>query len=320
MSDGLALRRPAGAALRISTAVLVASALAALPEVVGDYFAQIGSEVMIFAIFAMSLDLLLGYTGLMSFGHAAFFGLGAYTLVLLGSNFDISPWIGLGCGVIVAAAGATVIGFFCVRVSGIPFLMLTLAFSQLLYSGAVKWRGFTGGSDGTSGPGRPSVFGLSLDDTRTMYYVVLVIFLLSFVALRRLIASPLGHSFVGIKENETRMRAMGYRTREYKLLAFIIGGAFAGLAGGLYAIFNDFISPDALHWSASGDILIMVVLGGAGTLIGPIIGSAAFLLLKYLISAESRHWILIIGMVFIACVLFFPRGIYGTASAWARRR
>jgi branched-chain amino acid transport system permease protein len=305
---------------RLAGVGLALLALLVLPLLSSDYFAQVGAEVLIFAIFAMSLDLLLGYTGLLSFGHAAFFGLGAYTLVLLGSLYDVNPWTGLLAGILVAAAGAAVIGFFCVRVSGIPFLMLTMAFSQLLYSAAVRWRSVTGGSDGVAGPDRPSLFGASLDDNVTMYYVVLAAFVISFLLLRQLLASPLGHSFVGIRENEARMRAVGYRTGQVKLISFVIGGAFAGFAGGLYAIFNSFISPDALHWSASGDVLIMVTLGGAGTLVGPVVGAAAFLLLKYLVSAESRHWLLIIGLVFIACVMFFPKGLYGTALQLARRR
>ena len=296
------------------------AALAALPWLGSNYFIQVGSEILIFAIFAMSLDIVLGYTGLLSFGHAAFFGLGAYTLVLLAAQFDIPPWPGLAAGVIVAAAGAALIGFFCVRVSGIPFLMLTMAFAQLLFSVALRWRDVTGGTDGMAGPDRPSIAGYSLDDSTTMYYVVLAAFALSFAAMRRLLASPLGHGFIGIRENEARMRAIGYPTRRCKLIAFTIGGAFAGLAGGLYAIFNAFISPDSVHWSASGDVLIMVTLGGAGTLIGPVIGTATFLLLKYLVSAESQHWLLIVGLVFIACVMFFPRGIWGTARLLLRPR
>lgn len=307
--------------LRVLMPICVVAALALLPMMAGTYVLQLASEVLIFAIFAMSLDLILGYTGLLSFGHAAFFGLGGYTLAILGAMFDVDPWLGLGCGVVVATLGAAFVGFFCVRVSGIPFLMLTMAFAQLLFSVAVRWRDVTGGTDGLAAPDRPLLLGASLDEAGTMYGVVVVAFLASFILLRHVLASPLGHSFVGIRENEARMRAIGYQTRRYKLVAFAIGGAFAGLAGGLYAIFNNFISPDALHWSASGDVLIMVTLGGAGTLVGPVIGTAAFLLLKYLVSAESRHWMLIIGLVFIACVMFFPRGIWGTLRlAWARER
>ena len=145
-----------------------------------------------------------------------------------------------------------------------------------------------------------------------MYFTMLAFLIACFAALRRLLDAPLGHVFVGIRENEPRMLAIGYPTRAYKLLAFVIAGAFAGLAGGLYAIFNSFISPDAVHWTASGDILIMTMLGGAGTLIGPAIGAGIFLLMKNVVSSYSDHWLAIIGIIFVCCVLFFPGGIWGT--------
>jgi branched-chain amino acid transport system permease protein len=145
-----------------------------------------------------------------------------------------------------------------------------------------------------------------------MYFMTLTFFLLSYAGLRRLLASPLGHVFMGIRENEPRMLAIGYPTHAYKLLSFVIAGGLAGFSGGLYAIFNTFISPDALYWTSSGDVLIMVMLGGAGTLVGPVIGTALFLLMKNVVSSYSEHWMLIIGVVFIACVLFFPGGIWGT--------
>jgi branched-chain amino acid transport system permease protein len=217
-------------------------------------------------------------------------------------------------GVLLAAGGAALIGFFCVRLAGIPFLMLTLAFSQLVFSVALKWRDVTGGSDGIALAEKPSFFGLSLDHSLVMYFMTLLFFVSAFLALQRLINASLGHVFVGIRENEQRMLAIGYPTRVYKLLAFVIAGAFAGLAGGLYAIFNGFISSDALYWTASGDILIMTMLGGAGTLIGPPIGAAVFLLMKNVASSYSEHWLTIIGVIFICCVMFFPGGIWGTVQ------
>jgi branched-chain amino acid transport system permease protein len=292
--------------------VLALAALIVLPQLGWRYELGLLSEVFVFAIFAMSLDLLLGFTGLMSFGHAAFFGIGAYTAVLLGASFGLSGWIGLAAAVLAAGAGALLIGFFCVRTSGISFLMLTLAFAQLVYSIAFRWRDLTGGSDGVALADRPAFFGWDLSDPLPMYYMTLLAFVLCYLALQRLIASPLGSTFAGIRENEARMRAIGYRTGAYKLLAFGIGGALAGLAGGLYAIFNGFVSPDALHWSASGDVLIMVMLGGAGSLIGPAIGAAAFLLMKNLASSYNEHWMMIVGAIFIGCVLFFPGGLWGT--------
>ncbi len=294
----------------VITSVLAAGALIIFPFVVGDYWRAIISELFIFAIFAMSLDLLLGYTGLMSLGHAGFFGLGAYVVIVLGSLFGLNAWLGVLFGIALATFAAFIIGYFCVRASGIPFLMLTLAFSQLIYAVALKWRDVTGGSDGIGIPEKPKFFGFDVGHSLPMYFMTLLFFLLCFIALRRLVASPLGLAFVGIRENEARMLAIGYETRRYKLASFTIGGAFAGLAGGVYAIFNGFISPDAVYWSASGDILIMVMLGGAGTLLGPVFGSAAFLLMKNLVSSYSEHWLLIIGVVFVVCVLFFPGGLW----------
>ena len=292
--------------------VLAVVAMLAFPFVLPDYTRTLIAEIFIFAIFAMSLDILVGYTGLMSLGHAAFFGLGAYTVAILGVLFGMNAWLGVAAGVTIAAAGAAVIGFFCVRTSGIPFLMLTLAFSQLVFSAALKWRNLTGGSDGLAIFEKPSFLGWALSDSLAMYFMALAFFLLCYWGLRRLINAPLGHIFVGIRENEPRMLAIGYATSTYKVLSFTIAGALAGLAGGLYAIFNGFISPDAVYWTASGDILIMVMLGGAGTLTGPVIGTAIFLLMKNLVSSYSEHWMLIIGVVFISCVMFFPGGIWGT--------
>jgi branched-chain amino acid transport system permease protein len=247
----------------------------------------------------------------MSLGHAAFFGLGAYAVAILGVQFGLNAWLGLAAGVAIAATGAAAIGFFCVRTGGIPFLMLTLAFAQLVYSVALKWRDVTGGSDGMAIADRPRFFGFDLSSSLAMYLMALSFFALSYWALRRLLDAPLGHAFIGIRENERRMSAIGYPTRTYKLLAFTIAGAIAGLAGGLYAIFNSFISADAVYWTASGDILIMTMLGGAGTLIGPALGAAIFLLMKNVVSSYSEHWLSIIGVTFICCVMFFPGGVWG---------
>jgi branched-chain amino acid transport system permease protein len=292
--------------------------LVVLPFGLADYPRALIAEIFIFAIFAMSLDLILGFTGLMSLGHAAFFGLGAYAVAVLGTQFELNAWLGLVAGVLIAAAGAALIGFFCVRTGGIPFLMLTLAFAQLMFSVALKWRDVTGGSDGIALSAQPSFFGFSLSHSLVMYFMTLVFFVAVYLGLHRLINAPLGHAFIGIRENEPRMAAIGYSTRAYKLLAFTIAGAIAGLAGGLYVIYNGFISSDAVYWTASGDILIMTMLGGAGTLIGPPIGAAVFLLMKNVVSSYSEHWLLIIGIAFICCVMFFPGGIWGTVQKFRR--
>ena len=297
---------------RSAVEFLVLLALLALPFLMTDYPRALISEIFIFAIFAMSLDLLLGFTGLMSLGHAAFFGLGAYAVAVLGTQFGVNAWLGVAAGIVVAGCGAALIGFFCVRTGGIPFLMLSLAFSQLVFSVALKWRDVTGGSDGIAIAERPSFFGYDLSHSLAMYFMALSFFALTYWGLRRLLNATLGQAFVGIRENEQRMMAIGYPTRAYKLLSFTIAGAIAGLAGGLYAIFNGFISSDAVYWTASGDILIMTMLGGAGTLIGPALGAAIVLLMKNVVSSYSEHWLAIIGITFICCVMFFPGGLWGS--------
>jgi len=297
---------------RSAIEVLALLALLALPFLLTDYPRALISEIFIFAIFAMSLDLLLGFTGLMSLGHAAFFGLGAYAVAVLGTQFGVNAWLGVAAGIVVAGCGAALIGFFCVRTGGIPFLMLTLAFSQLVFSVALKWRDVTGGSDGIAIAERPGFLGYDLSHSLVMYFMALSFFAMTYWGLRRLLNAPLGHAFVGIRENEQRMMAIGYPTRAYKLLSFTIAGAIAGLAGGLYAIFNGFISADAVYWTASGDILIMTMLGGAGTLIGPALGAAIVLLMKNVVSSYSEHWLAIIGITFVCCVMFFPGGLWGS--------
>jgi branched-chain amino acid transport system permease protein len=292
--------------------IVALTAMIVFPFLVPNYPRELVAEIYIFAIFAMSLDLIFGFTGLMSLGHAAFFGLGAYSVAILSAHYGVNAWIGVGAGVLLATAGAAVIGFFCVRTSGVSFLMLTLAFSQLIFSVALKWRDLTGGTDGLAVFEKPTFFGLDLFNSLNAYFMALLFFLLCFYGLWRLVQSPLGHVFVGIRENEQRMLAMGYPTRAYKLLSFVVAGALAGLSGGIYTIFNSFISPEAIYWTASGDVLIMVMLGGAATLVGPAIGTALFLLMKNVVSSYSEHWLLIIGVIFICCVMFFPGGLWGT--------
>jgi len=277
------------------------------PLVLGEYQRSIVTEIMVFCIFAMSLDLLLGYTGLLSFGHAAFFGIGAYTVAVLGTQFGLHPLLGSLAAIMLAGALAAAIGFFCIRASGVYFIMLTLAFAQLLYSVSLRWRAVTGGSDGMPSP--------QLGSGELTYYTVLGAFILVYLGLRRLVEAPLGQVFIGIRENEGRMRAIGYPTASYKLLSFVIAGCLGAVAGALFAMHNGFVSPAVLFWFLSGEGLIMVVLGGMGTLVGPIVGAALYLLLKHVISSYSSQWELIVGGTFIACVLFFKQGVYGSLRA-----
>lgn len=310
---------PPPAALSLRTGgvgVLFLVAMVAFPLLVPQYSTTLAAEIYIFGLLAMSLDLMLGYTGMPSLGHAAFFALGAYCVVILSNLFQLNPWLGMLAGVGLATLVAIVMGLLCVRASGVSLLMLTLALSQLIYSGVLKWRSLTGGSDGVGMPDKPSFFGWDLSDATTMYYMTLLFLLAGYFLLRRLVASPVGHILVGIRENEQRMRAVGYSVERYKLFAFVVAAGLAGCAGGLYALYNGFVSPDNAYWSASGDVLIMVVLGGSGTLIGPVIGAGFFLLMKNIVSSYSDHWMLIIGVIFVSSVLFFPLGIWGSLRAF----
>ena len=227
-------------------------------------------------------------------------------------NSALTPGSALAAGVVLAGSGAALIGFFCVRTSGIPFLdadARALA-ARLLGRAEMAGRHRRLGRDGDCRAGR-AFLASDLSNSLVMYFMALSFFALVYWGLRRLLNAPLGHAFIGIRENEQRMMAIGYPTRAYKLLSFTIAGAIAGLAGGLYAIFNGFISSDAVYWTASGDILIMTMLGGAGTLIGPAFGATIFLLMKNVVSSYSEHWLAVIGVTFICCVMFFPGGLWG---------
>lgn len=291
------------------------------PFVTTTYILSLGIEVLIFAIFAMSLDLLIGYTGLPSLGHAAFFGLGAYILAFVSSSSELAlgltdnllltlPTVLLGTGLV-----AVVLGFFALRTTGVYFLMITLAFAQMLFSIAIRWSSVTGGSDGLTGVPRPAVdlgeWKYSFDDRASFYYLVLVFFLIIWWVLRRIVLSPFGLALRGIRDNEHRMSALGYNTFRYKFAAFVLAGVTAGLAGMLLAQFFWHAAPQNLFWSMSGQALIMVVVGGAGTLTGPVIGAALMRLLPNFASTYTEHSDALMGVVLILFVLFARRGVIG---------
>jgi branched-chain amino acid transport system permease protein len=288
--------------------------LVAFPLVAPPYPRSLMIEVLVFAIFAMSLDLLMGYTGLVSFGHAAFFGLGGYVAAYAGLHLSSNLLVTVPLLLLVVGAAAFAMGFFALRTSGIYFLMLTLAFAQMLFSLAIKWSDVTGGSDGLRVE-RPAlgIGGLELrfGADISFYYLTLAVFLFSWWLLARLVASPFGHTLRGIKENEARMQALGYNTARFKIGAFVVAGLFAGLAGMLLAAFNRHAAPENLYWTRSGEAIIMVLIGGAGSLIGPMLGAALVHLLPSYASSYTERWQTILGLVFIGFVLFAPRGIYG---------
>jgi branched-chain amino acid transport system permease protein len=288
------------------------------------YFQNVLTEVLIFGIFAMSLDLLIGYTGLTSFGHAAFFGIAAYTAGIVATSYTNNIVVTLLAGVASAGLLALPVGALAIRSLGIYFLMLTLAFSQMVFAAAYKWTWLTGGPNGLAGIPRPTlgVGQVEFASVTSFYYLVLAFFVASYLLLRRIVASPLGTGFVGIRENESRMRAIGYNTWLVKLAAFVIAGLFGGLAGVLFSYFNGFVSPSDVYWTTSGLVMVMVIIGGAGTLVGPVLGAALVLILQNIVSSQTDRWPLIMGATFIFFVLVARRGIagiYQDTVALARR-
>ncbi|WP_018130303.1 branched-chain amino acid ABC transporter permease [Effusibacillus pohliae] len=286
--------------------------LASIPYAVSSYFVSIVTEILILGIFALSLNILVGYTGLVSLGHAAYFGVGAYTTSLFAIHISPNLFVSLLAGLIVSGVVAAVVGFFCNRVSGFYFLMLTLAFSQMVYVLVYRWSSLTGGDNGLAGVPRPVLAeGFSMQETGQLYVLVLLVFALTFLCLKVVLYSPFGRIFVGIRENETRMKAIGYNPTFYKNAAFILAGGLAGVAGSLYSYFNGFVSPKDMYWTMSGEVLIMVLIGGAGTLLGPVLGAAFMVVLETIVSSYTDLWMLIVGLTFLLFVIFVPKGIVG---------
>jgi branched-chain amino acid transport system permease protein len=319
---GLARRQALLGGGWVLSAVLLA-ALAIYPFAVPPYLLSLLTEVLIYGIFAMSLDLILGYAGLVSFGHAAFFGVGAYVAGIAAVRLNPHMGLTLPLALVAAALAALVIGYLSIRTSGIYFLMLTLAFAQVLYAVAFKWTPVTGGSNGLSGIPRPALGlvpgGGELADPVRFYFFILLVFLLVYYGLRRVVASPFGHALVGIRENEARMAAIGYDVARFKLAAFVLAGVLAGLAGALNTYLNVFVSPATLNWPTSGQVLVMVIIGGAGTLVGPVLGAGLVLLLQNLVSSQTDRWPMIMGGVFIIFVLVARFGIIGIWDRFAGR-
>ncbi len=293
-----------------------------LPHGLPLYFTHLLLLTMIYGLSAMSLDLLAGYTGLTSFGHAAYFGTAAYTVGILTTQHHTPPAVAFVAGVGAAAGLAAAYGLLATRAVGVYFLIITLALGMGTWGLAYRWSSVTGGDNGL--PGIPPLeVGLpwSLGDPRHFYYFALVVFAAAAFLLHRLVRSPFGLSLQGIRESESRMRMLGYNTWLHRYCAFVVAGTFAGLAGSLYAFYNRFVSPPDLHIAASAEAVLMVILGGAGTLFGPLAGAGIVVFLRNLVSAYTQRWMLILGVVFVLTVMYAPQGVAGGARAlWARRR
>ncbi|HET8576955.1 MAG TPA: branched-chain amino acid ABC transporter permease [Methylomirabilota bacterium] len=280
-------------------------------------YKALATQVLIFGLFALGFNLLYGYTGLLSFGHAAYYGLGAYgTGIALAKLHVESLWVGLGAGLVLAGVGGAVIGFFCLQRRGIYFAMLTLAFAQLLYFIGFHLADWTGGDDGLRGIQQLTLhlpgFAVSLESSLAFYYFCFVLVGLAVAVLKRLLDSPFGAVLQAIRENRDRAVACGYDVNRIRLLSFIFSALFAGLAGSLDALRLTVVPIESLYWTTSGQVVIMTLLGGAGTFFGPFVGAATYLVLQDRLSVFTESWPLVIGAIFSAFVLFLPRGIWGT--------
>ena len=308
----------------------VLATFAAVPPVMAwldqPFYLDLASRIMIFAIAAISLDLILGYGGMVSFGHAVYIGIGAYCVAIPAFYGIENGWAQFAIAIAVSAGFAAAIGAVCLRTSGVYFIMITLAFAQMLFYLGISLEPY-GGDDGL--PAVRSDFGLGLDlyDDEHFYYLVFAVLVATLLLCRRLVGSRFGLVVRGSRSNLPRMQAIGFPTYRYRLACFVIAGVICGIAGALFANWNEFASPAYMHWTRSGELIIMVVMGGMATLLGPVLGAALFLLLEeYLPTAievvapgYGDFWAVVFGPILILIVLFGRGGVYGIAARLGRR-
>ena len=300
---------------RVAAAIL---ALVILPWVAP--YEALAVNIMIFGLYAVGFNLVFGYTGMLSFGHAAFLGVGAYGCGVAISVFDINWVLAIAIGTVVAGAVAMVVGALAIRTRGIYFAMVTLALAQCVYYILYQWSDLTGGEDGLRGVSvqKINLVGIELNmlDPLTKYYVMLVFVAVALWIFSRILESSFGAVLEAVRENENRARACGYDTARTKWLAFVLSGMFCGLAGALYAIHLSIVPIETAHYLISGEAVMMALLGGMGTFFGPFIGAGMFLLLQDVLSAEVEYWQFFTGAIFVIFVLFFPRGVWGSILHW----
>lgn len=290
-------------------ALAVAVVLVALPLTGDLYYIYLVSEIMIFALFALSLNLLLGHAGLISFGHAAYFAIGAYACAIFLTILKLPFVVSFVGAIVLSAAAALVIGYFCVKLTTIYFAMLTLAFAQLVWAVAFKWDDVTGGDTGFIGVAVPAF----VDKPTPFYYFALVVVAACSAALWLVVNSAFGRILVAVRENPVRAEFIGVDVKRMHRLAFVIAGGFAGVAGALYSLFNHSVFAESAWWTQSAEVLIMTIFGGIHSFIGPAIGAAAFIILDRIISDFTEYWPTVLALILLAVLFFFPEGLIGLA-------
>ena len=295
---------------KIGWFVVVATLLVLAAPVLSSYWLSILTLALIFGILAMSLDILMGYTGLPSFGHSAFFGVAAYAVAILSTRYQVGFWGCIGGAILLSTAVAAVFGLLVSHTKGVYFLMITLALSMVIWGLAFRWVGMTGGDNGIASIPRPDLGeSISMWDESSFYYFVLVIYLSVFLLISLFLRSPFGRSLKGIRESESRMRNLGYNTWLHKYLSYVVAGLFSGVSGILWAYYNGFVSPSDVEITASFEAFLMVILGGPGTLVGPALGAGIIIFLQNFLSAFTERWLIIIGGIYILTILYLPHGI-----------
>jgi len=295
---------------------LVLLGLVALPLVLPSYQVSIATQVLIFGVLAMSIDILAGFAGRTSLGHGAIFGISSYVAIYWSASLDGNIWIGLALGVLAATALAAVFALLAIRTSGVYFLLLTLALGMIVWGVCLRWTGVTGGENGLRGVGRPAV----IADHVSFYYAVLAVVAPLTWVIWRFVHSPFGLTLRGVRDSDSRMRSLGYNVPLHLFMAFVASGFFAGIAGGLYALFNNFVSPSTVQLSQSVGGLLMAITGGIGTLLGSFVGAAAIIILENAVSAFTARWPTVLGLTFIVIMIFAPEGVVGRARILLARR
>ena len=299
--------------------ILAFLVLVVMPPFYTSYWVTLLTQMLIYGIMAMSLDILIGYTGLSSFGHAGFFGSSAYVVAILSTRYKMGFLICLLSSIAVTTVISMIFGLLVAHATGVYFLIITLALGMVLWGLAFRWVGVTRGDNGISGIPRPDLgLPISLKDPLTFYYVILIFFLVCLILMAIYVRSPFGHSLKGVRESESRMRILGYHTWLHKYLSYVSAAAFGGVAGALWAYFDGFISPYNMDLTASIEIILMVILGGPGTLIGPALGAGIIVFLKNFISAYTQRWLLILGSIYILTILYAPQGLMNLIKDWLK--
>ena len=295
---------------------LVVIVAACLPMVLSSYQVGLATEVLIFGVLAMSIDILAGFAGRTSLGHGAIFGVSTYVVVYATGQAGLSPWTGFALGVLAATAVASVFALLAVRTSGVYFLLLTLALGMIVWGVCLRWTQVTGGENGMRADVRPA----ALMSHSAFYWAVLAGAVIVSFAMWRFVRSPFGLTLRGIRDSESRMRSLGYNVPLHLFIGFTVSGIFAGIAGGLYAMFNNFVSPSTVALAQSVEGVLMMIAGGVGTLFGAFVGAAAIIVLENIVSSYTERWLMVLGITFVLIMIFAPEGIIGKLRAITSRK